>query len=533
VKPIALIWPARGLIAVLCLLGARVHAADTAPNLTLQGQLDGHDNQTYRSVPFDVPAGTARITVAFDYSGHDEHTTIDLGLLGPDGFVGQDGFRGWSGGSKQVFTVSSTDATPAYLPGPIRPGRWTLLLGIPNIRAQAHASYTARIWFGGPNDPPWQPSVLNPPLNSRAGWYRGDLHMHSGHSDGSCASQSGEHKVPCPLFLTAQAAAKRGLDFIALSEHNTASQLNELRALQPWFDQLLLMPARELTSFQGHANLFGVATPLDFRVGSAQVPDWNTLLRQVQSLQGLISINHPVRPSGEICMGCGWTAQPAADLALVQAIEAVNGRDAQTPYSGIPFWQAQLDRGYRLTAIGGSDNHNALLDPAQGGVGSPTTVVYASELSQPAILAGIRAGHVFIDVQGSRDRLLELSAQQGAQQAQMGDALPAPRASDVALSIHVVAVAAGRVELLLDGQPLPLAAPLTLDRADQQLSAHWRSDGARHWLRANVYDADDKLVLVGNPVYLNPAPPAPQRTAGRTPDRRCKAERHPHHYFAG
>ncbi|HSX65857.1 MAG TPA: hypothetical protein VLF15_14080, partial [Pseudoxanthomonas sp.] len=49
------------------------------PDLVLRGELEGRDHQTYRTVPFDVPAGTARITVEFDYSGRDRKTTIDLG----------------------------------------------------------------------------------------------------------------------------------------------------------------------------------------------------------------------------------------------------------------------------------------------------------------------------------------------------------------------------------------------------------------------------------------------------------------------
>jgi hypothetical protein len=40
-------------------------------------------------------------------------------------------------------------------------------------------------------------------LRSQPGWYRGDLHMHTVHSAGSCASQRGQ-RVPCPLFLTAK-----------------------------------------------------------------------------------------------------------------------------------------------------------------------------------------------------------------------------------------------------------------------------------------------------------------------------------------
>jgi len=32
----------------------------------------------------------------------------------------------------------------------------------------------------------------------------------------------------------------------------------------------------------------------------------------------------------------------------------------------------------------------------------------------------------------------------------------------------------------------------------------WPSDGKRHWLRVDVRDAAGKLILLGNPIYLNP-----------------------------
>jgi hypothetical protein len=499
----------RALLALVLVTYSFCALAQTsAPDRVLHGELSGRDNNTYRSVPFDVPAGVTRITVDFSYTGKEQHTTIDLGLLGPDGFKGQDGFRGWSGGSKQVFTVSATDATPSFLPGAIRPGRWTLLLGIPNIRPDAHASYTAQIWFSHDASTAWGPEVLNPPLRAQAGWYRGDLHMHGAHSDGSCTSQSGAKRVPCPLFLTVQQAIDRGLDFIALSDHNTISQFNDMRELQPYFDHLLLIPAREITTFQGHANLFGVVQPVDFRVSSPSVPDWNTLLRNVAPLHGLISINHPIRPDDERCMGCGWAAAKPVDMHLVQAIEVVNGLDALLPVlSGVSFWQDQLDKGFHLTAVGGSDNHDAkLVLPTPGGsslIGTPTTVVHASELSMPAILDGIRAGHVFIDTQGTRDRMLELTAMVGDRHAEMGDALPASPGSAVHVAIHVAALAGDHIELILDGKPLQPSADLAIHGADQTISFDWPSDGKRHWLRANVRGAAGELLMVGNPIYIN------------------------------
>jgi hypothetical protein len=514
----------RWLLVAFAALSGLAWAADAPvaperPDLVLQGALDGKDIHTYRSLPFTVPAGTSRITVRFAYDGHDrERTTIDLGLLGPGGFRGQDGFRGWTGSSKQLFTVSVTDATPSFLPGPIEPGRWTLLLGIPNIRPASHAHYRAEIWFNRADDPAWEPAVLNPPLREAAGWYRGDLHMHGAHSDGGCASQNGKH-VPCPLFLTVEDAVRRGLDFIALSDHNTLSQMNDLRELQPYFDRLLLIPARELTTFQGHANLFGTLAPVDFRVGSAAVPDWNALLHRVAGLHGLVAINHPIRPNDETCMGCGWTPRDAVDMHAVQAIEAVNGFDAMLPDSGVPFWQDLLDQGYRLTAIGGSDNHDALSKlsvglpsgKAGGGielpdsvpVGTPTTVVHAQALSMHAILEAIRAGHVCIDVQGTRDRILDVTASAAGQSAQMGDALKAPAGTRVRFTVSTTALAGNAIEIVEDGKVIRPDADLAIRADRQSVSFEQTGDGRRHWLRANVRGAGGVLLMVGNPIYLN------------------------------
>jgi hypothetical protein len=493
----------RALLALVLVTVSFCALAQSAPpDRVLHGELSGRDNNTYRNETFDVPAGVTRITVEFSYTGKEQHTTIDLGLLGPEGFKGQGGFRGWSGGSKQVFTVSATDATPSFLPGPIEPGRWTLLLGIPNIRQDVHASYTASIWFAHDAATAWGPDVLNPPLRKEAGWYRGDLHMHGAHSDGSCTSQSGAKRVPCPLFLTVQAALDRGLDFIALSDHNTISQFNDIRELQPYFDHLLLMPAREITTFEGHANLFGVVQPVDFRVGTSAAPDWNSLLRNVATLHGIISINHPIRPDDERCMGCGWASAKPIDMHLVQAIEAVNGSDAILPIlSGVPFWEDQLDKGFHLTGVGGSDNHDA----KQGTPlpGTPTTVVHASELSMPAILDGIRAGHVFIDVQGTRDRMLVMTAHLGDRNAEMGDSLPASAGAVVHVALDVAALSGDHVEIILDGKPLQPGADLGIHSAKQTVSFDWTSDGKPHWIRANVRGTGGELLMVGNPIYIN------------------------------
>ncbi|WP_255322929.1 CehA/McbA family metallohydrolase [Lysobacter sp. K5869] len=480
--------------------------ATTAPtDILLQGRISGADNQTYRELPFEVPAGTARIEVEFDYDRADK-TTIDLGLIGPGEFLGRDGLRGWSGGNKRRFTVSANDATASYSPGALTPGQWKLLLGIPNIRAGRDAAYTARIRLTAAAQSDAVPQEDAKPLRRQAGWYRGDLHMHSAHSDGNCATQSGA-RAPCPLFLTAQAAAKSGLDFVAVTEHNTVSHLPALRELQPHFDRLLLIPGMEITTFQGHANVFGVRAPVDFRVGSAAVPDWNTVLREMQRRGLPVSINHPIRPSDERCMGCGWTPQPAADIGLVSLVEAINGGDADTPGSGIAFWQRELNAGHRLTGVGGSDNHDAPTAAEEpfgpSRIGRPTTVVHARELSQAGILDGLRAGNVFVDAAGSRDRLLDVRAASGKREVAMGGELAVPAGERARVSVQVRNLAGGRVEATVDGVKRDLIAQPALSSAEQTLEFQWPSDGGRHWLRIDVRDAQGRLALMGNPVYIN------------------------------
>ncbi len=486
------------LALLVCLSADTCHAqlTDPHPDLVLHRTVTYADHQTYVELPFDVPQGVARVTIESSYTERDKHTTIDLGLF--DG----ERFRGWSGGNKASFTLSEADATPSYLPGPIRPGRWKLILGVPNIRENVRSEFTANIYFTHVTDPPLVSTFSQTPLASGPAWYRGDLHMHDAHSDGSCLSQSGR-KVPCPLYKTVESAAQRGLDFIAISDHNTISHYDAMRELQPYFDKLLLIPAREITTFQGHANVYGATAFIDFRLTSAHVPDINHLLKQVQDLHGLFSINHPGLPSGEACMGCGWTV-PNTDFSRVTAIEVINGNLAEGPGSGISLWQEQLNKGFRLTGIGGSDNHDTDLPPdTRSAVGRPTTVIYSPELSEHAILNAVRAGHVSIDAEGTRDRVLEFEAKAGANTAVMGDSINAPSGQQIHFTVRLIALQGAYPEIVLDGQSTTLLDKSESRKPDETREFDYVSDGKRHWLRVNARSREGSLQMVGNPIYLN------------------------------
>jgi hypothetical protein len=466
-------------------------AQSPAPDLVLTGEVKGAQNKTYFEVPFAVPAGTHRVSVDFSYTGKEQHATLDLGVADPERF------RGQSGGNKSHFTIGETDATPSYLPGAIPAGIWHLLIAVPNMRPQAVAHYRAEIRF---NSHVEDSSFVAQPLESGTRWYRGDLHMHTGNSDGSCPSQSGQ-KVPCPLFLSVQTAAARGLDFIAITDHNADSQNDAMRELQPYFDRVLLIPGREMTTFFGHFNIFGLTRFVDYRITPGGL-DLDTVLRDIKSKGGIASVNHAEAPGGEICMGCRWEPSSNVDMGLFSAVEVING--GQVMQSNAKYWDAQLREGNRLAAIGGSDSHNAINPPhPPGSIGWPTTGVDADELSVPAILNAIHAGRTLVDLTASHDKAVDFEAESGGAHARMGGTLHVAPGAAIHVETHTVACAGSFVHLLLDGAEVSAAPPMPINNASAPVEATLTPAPGRHYLRVEIRDSTGALQLVSSPLYIN------------------------------
>ena len=115
-----------------------------------------------------------------------------------------------------------------------------------------------------------------------------DLHMHTDHSP-DCAT---------PVEVLLATAKEQGLGAIAITDHNTDSQYDQMRELQPFFDHLLLIPGREMTTFHGHFNIFGVTQFMNWRVSKGAL-DVNTVLRDARSKGGIASVNHAESAEGE------------------------------------------------------------------------------------------------------------------------------------------------------------------------------------------------------------------------------------------
>ncbi|EJL37804.1 hypothetical protein PMI01_00503, partial [Caulobacter sp. AP07] len=150
-------------------------------------------------------------------------------------------------------------------------------------------------------------------------------------------------------------------------------------------------------------------------------------------------------------------------------------------------------------AIGGSDNHDAGLPPdVASSIGRPTTVVHADALSTPAILAGLRAGRVFIDLDASGDRLLDLTARSAKDQAVMGGVLRVKAGETVAFTATLVGGDLKGLQIVRDGAVVN--TPVGPDGTFRLSVGKTAS-----WVRLNLRDDKGRLMLIGNPIYLRPA----------------------------
>ncbi|MHA6297054.1 CehA/McbA family metallohydrolase [Devosia sp. CAU 1758] len=322
----------------------------------------------YFYIPFDVPEGTTRIDVTLSYAKA-EDCIVDLGAFDPrdTGYPTQEGFRGWSGGARDRFFIASDDATPGYVHGDIQPGRWNVILGLYQV-PEAGTNVTVTIALdSGPRALAPQPARTFP-LRHGAGWYKGDLHCHTFHSDAKGS----------PELLHA-AAKQAGLDFLAIADHNTITQR---RYFHPQSSpELVFVRAMEVTTAVGHANVYGVDDWMDFRM--TKPSDAHVLEKLIHEKGGLLSINHdkPTIP---------WDYEfPAADCQ-----EVWQSTWLAWNWIALERYQRRLASGMKLSAIGGSDYHQPARLMPEGPLvlARPTTVLFLSELSEDAILAAMKAG---------------------------------------------------------------------------------------------------------------------------------------------
>jgi predicted metal-dependent phosphoesterase TrpH len=294
-----------------------------------------------------------------------------------------------------------------------------------------------------------------------------------------------------PAHRVFDAARAAGLDFLALTDHNTNSHWLDVDRLQPYYDRLLLLHGREITTYGGHANAIGETRFHDFRPGDGRV---SAVLNASASDGAFVSINHPAIPDDEHCMGCRWNDLDAGTLAHVHGVEVVNADRRSGPAAGWTVWAKLLNRGFRVTAVGGSDEHTPE-ETANRRLGTPATVVYASELSEVAIVAGLKSGRAYIRTEGPDGPELDFSASVQGHHYEMGQVIP--RAGPIRLNAMVGHAIGQRVAWIRNGDVL---SESTVPQAGDLALETIASPG--DWFTVVVGEGDDPTVL-GNAIYVS------------------------------
>jgi predicted metal-dependent phosphoesterase TrpH len=461
-----------------------------APNQTieLKGYISLEDKQAaaYKALPFNVPKGITRIEVQYTFSNdepgglwRDPGNILDIGLFDPRGseFLTGEGFRGWSGSALREFAVGMEEATPGYLPGPIPEGQWEIVLGVHRILPEGcdyHVS--VKLIPGEVHELKGEWGLDDPILRKGPGWYRGELHCHTHHSEAMGSMDD--------LLATARA---QELDFAAVTEHNTVSHLLEFVSHRT--KDLLLIPGMEITTDRGHANVWGIDRWLEFRCTRPE--EMARVVEEAGARGALISINHPKE------MGPPWTYGLEDEFDCLEVWQLAW---FMNNHQSLALWDQLLKEGHRLTAVGGSDYHQETYTGELGVItlGTPCNWVFAEELSVRGVLSGVKAGHVFISENPKGPRVF-LEASWEDQHAMVGDQIILPQGSSLHLRCQVEGAKGSELCIRsLDGDTCATIEGDEYTFGSEILISH------DTFFRAEVLDPSDPPTIraLTNPIYV-------------------------------
>lgn len=221
-------------------------------------------------------------------------------------------------------------------------------------------------------------------------WYKGDTHCHTDHSDGGLNQLADFLPRDSTSEDWIDMAKRRGMHWLVVTDHKTLNQYYNPNYAS---NDILLLPGSE---WGGHPH--GVTMGLNENIEE----NGHDLKKKSQSTaylaaaqNALFAMSHP----GDT--GNSWWAE-GEDYYQTQRMNMIEvwnvgpfWFNAYANRQAIIYWERFLNEGQRIVAIGASDLHFKQLEFVAG-IGSPCTQVYARDLTQAAIIEGVRHGRVYI-----------------------------------------------------------------------------------------------------------------------------------------
>ena len=186
-----------------------------------------------------------------------------------------------------------------------------------------------------------------------------DLHIHSTYSDGHASVKD-----------IIKAAKRRGLDGIALTDHDTMRGIPAARRyIKEQKLDLILIPGVEVTTSEGHLLVLGVEAPPERKMSPEET------IEKAHELGGITDVPHPYHPF----------RHAIGRIPNVDAVEVYNSKHL----FGLANGRARIEARMRgIPMVAGSDSHFAET------VGLGVTEILADDAD--GVLDAIRAGRTRI-----------------------------------------------------------------------------------------------------------------------------------------
>jgi hypothetical protein len=257
-------------------------------------------------------------------------------------------------------------------------------------------------------------------------WVAGDLHVHTIYGHDTCttpteawdpASTDRNARRSCADPYTVgftptqrlDEAEQRGLDFVALTDHNNVVNQTDPDVIA-WTQEhpsFVFVPAYE-NSQPGHVQMLGARScygndgaivgaviECDQKVADKSAAGEAALADGLRADGGVFQVNHP--SDGNWPAAFGHTVVPdtvevwnIGPWAFQHPFPASNDNDFS-----LRWYDEFLRQGDHVAITGGSDTHWVTTDSGQG-VGEPTTWVFVRQLTLQGVLRGLRAHHTFV-----------------------------------------------------------------------------------------------------------------------------------------
>jgi len=299
----------------------------------------------------------------------------------------------------------------------------------------------------------------SPVLKDEAGWYSGELQVHSNYGAGS---QSVSELV--------RNAERMGLDFLAITDRNTLDA-----PLDPDFKSrsVVLIPAMEWGDESRGVAL--VYAPRTFPHETDSVPEAQAISIRVQAQGGIFAIAYPCFPTSPWQWGLryvnaiqgwcrDWRGVPPMSLQQITDESILLRKDGKLIHSlanaaatpgrsangqSTLFWDLELKRGLKASIIAGSNSSSPVVAMA-----SPVTYVYAREKSLRGILDGIRRGRTVVakDLNAPRLYFTADVLNNGKIESMIGGIVPLRHPTR--FIVEVEGAKGTRLEVLMNGLPI-------------------------------------------------------------------------------